>query len=59
MPVWKYNGEFYLPNNDKTITGYAVEVSRTDGEIEVISFTKCMPYIMDLTFYIYGFQKND
>ena len=57
MPVWKYNDTCYLKINDKTVTGYAVDKSKTDGGIEVINFTKYMPYILDLTFYNYEFEK--
>ena len=28
-----------------------------EGKIELFSFTKGMPYIMDLTFYKYDFEK--
>ena len=35
----------------------AVGKYKTEGDIEVISFTKDMPYILDLTFYKYEFEK--
>ena len=41
----------------KKVTDYAVDKSKTDGDIGVISFTKDMPYILDLTFYRYGFER--
>ena len=50
MTVWTYNGKCCLKNNDKQVTGYAVEKSKTDGDIEVINFTKDMRYALDLTF---------
>ena len=31
---------------------YAIDKCKTEGDIEVISFTKGMPYILDLTFLI-------
>ena len=30
---------------------------KTDGDIEMINFTKGMPYILDITFYEYEFEK--
>ena len=59
MLVWKYNDACCLNINDEQVSEYAVEVSKTDGEIEVISFTKDMPYIMDLRFNRYEFEKNE
>ena len=47
MPVWKYNDKCYLRINVKKVTDYAVDKSKTDGDIEVISFTKDMPYVLD------------
>ena len=47
MPVWRYNDKCYPKANDKSVSGYAVDKSKTDGDIEVISFTKDMPYILD------------
>ena len=40
----------------KEVTEYAVEKSKTEGSIEVINFTKYMPYILDLTFYRYEIE---
>ena len=42
----------------KKVTDYAVDKSKTDGDIEVISFTKDMPYILYLTLYRYEFEKD-
>ena len=54
MPVWKYNEKCYPEIDDKKVTDYAVDKSKTDGDIEVIMFTKDMPYILDLCYtYIY------
>ena len=57
MLVWKYNEECYLRIKGKRVIDYAVDRSKTDGDIEVINFTKGMPYILDLTFYRYEFEK--
>ena len=43
MPVWKYNEKCYLRVNDKHVTDYAVGKSKTDGDVEVINFTKDTP----------------
>ena len=53
MKVWKYNDKCYLKLNDKKVNDYAIDKSKTDGDIEVINFTKYMPYISYLTLYIY------
>ena len=48
MPLWDYNGKFFLKVNDlkiKELLGVRV-------------FQKDVPYIMDLTFSKYDFQKN-
>ena len=42
----------------KLLITYAVDKSKADGDIEIINFTKGMPYILDLTFYIYEFDKH-
>ena len=57
MPVWKYNGNCYLKTNDKKVTEYAIDKSKAEGEIGVISFTEDMPDILDLVFYRYEFGK--
>ena len=46
MPIWEYNDKYYLKIN-------AVKVKETQ-----ISFQKDVPYIMDLTFTKYDFEKN-
>ena len=48
IPICKYNDKFYLKANDVTIR-------ELPGEVE---FNKDVPYIMDLTFSKYDFQKN-
>ena len=48
MPIWDYNNKFYLKINDS-------KIRELPGEIE---FTKDVPYIMDLPFSKYDFQKN-
>ena len=57
MPVWKQNDKCYIKVNDKKVTDYAIDKPKTDGDIEVINFTKCMPYIFDLTFYRYESEQ--
>ena len=57
MPVWRYNDKCYL-TNDKTVIDYAVDEFQTDGDVEVINFTKGMPYILYWTFYKYEFGKT-
>ena len=58
IPIWKYNDKCYLTHNDEQVTDYAVDKSKTDGDLEVVNFTKCMPYILYLTFYKYEFEKS-
>ena len=48
MPIWDYNDKFYLKTND-------IRIKELPGEIE---FKKDAPYIMDITFRKYDFQKN-
>ena len=48
MQIWDYNDKFYLWINDVKIRGLP-------GELE---FKKDVPYITDLTFSEYDFQKN-
>ena len=57
MPVWKYNEICYPAINDKRVTDYAVDKSKTEGDIEVIICSKDMPYILDWTFYRYEVEK--
>ena len=58
MPVWKYTDKCYLKANDNKVIDYAVDKSKIDGDIEVMNFTKYMPYILGLTFYRYEFEKD-
>ena len=48
MPIWDYNDKFYLKIND-------VRIKELPGEH---TFQKDVPYIMDITFRKYDFQKN-
>ena len=48
MQIWDYNDKLYLEIND-------VKIRELPGEIE---FKKDVPYIMDLTFSKYDFQKT-
>ena len=48
IPLWDYNDKVYLKINDLKIKGLPGEPS----------FQKDVPYIMDITFSKYGFQKN-
>ena len=48
MPIWDYNDKFYLKIND-------IEIRELPCEIE---FNKDVPYIMDLTFSKYDFEKK-
>ena len=48
MPIWDYNDELYLKINDLKIRGLP-------GNIE---FKEYVPYLMDITFSKYEFQKN-
>ena len=48
MPIWDYNNKFYLKTND-------VKIKELPGEHV---FQKDVPYIMDLTFSTYDFEKN-
>ena len=48
MPIWDYNYKFYFEINDvkiKELPGYP-------------TFQKDVPYIMDITFKKYDFEKN-
>ena len=48
IPLWDYNGKFYLKVNDTNIKELPNEHT----------FQKDVPYIMDITFRKYDFQKN-
>ena len=58
MTVWKHSAKCYLRINDTTVTDYAVDKYKTDGDIEVINLTKYMPYILDLTIYKYDVEMS-
>ena len=60
MPIWEYNGKFYLKFNDKKVPDYSTGlVNESRGsEITQITFKKDVPYIMDFTFTKYDFEKN-
>ena len=48
MPLWGYNDKFSLNIN-------GIKIKELPGEIE---FKKDVPYIMDLAFRKYDFEKN-
>ena len=48
MPLWDYNNKSYLKTN-------GLKIRELPGNIE---FKKDVPYIMDITFSKYDFQKN-
>ena len=48
MPIWDYNDKIYLKIND-------VKIKELPGDT---SFQKDVPYIMDITFSKYDFEKN-
>ena len=48
MQIWDYNDKFYLKINDIKIEDLPNEHT----------FQKGVPYIMDITFRTYDFQKN-
>ena len=48
IPIWDYNNKFYLKIN-------GLQIKELPGEP---SFQKDAPYIMDLTFSKYDFEKN-
>ena len=48
MLIWDYNDKFYLKIND-------LKIRELPGKVE---FSKDVPYIMDLTFSKYDFEKN-
>ena len=47
MPIWDYNDKFYFKTNDVKIK-----------ELPEIEFKKDVPYIMDITFRKYDFEKK-
>ena len=48
MPIWDYNDKIYLKIND-------IKIKELPGDT---SLQKDVPYIMDITFKKYDFQKN-
>ena len=48
MPIWDYNDKFYLKTND-------INIKELPNEH---TFQKDVPYIMDITFRKYDFQKS-
>ena len=48
MPIWDYNDKFYLKIND-------IKNKELPGKVD---FSKDVPYIMDITFRKFDFQKN-
>ena len=48
MPIWDYNNKFYLKIND-------LKIRELPGKVD---FSKDVPYVMDLTFSKYDFEKN-
>ena len=48
MPLWDYNSKYYLKIND-------IKIKELPGDT---SFQKDVPYIMDITFSKYGFEKK-
>ena len=48
MPIWDYNDKFYLKIND-------IKIKELPNEH---TFQKDVPYIMDITFRKYDFEKN-
>ena len=60
MPVWKYNDKCYIKTNQQKINQYAIDQSNKtqDGETDTVEFEQEHPYIMDLTFNKYEFEKE-
>ena len=58
MPVWGYNGKFYLKFNEK-VYDYSIDlVNESDGsEITQITFKKDVLYIMDFAFTKYDLKR--
>ena len=48
MPIWDYNDKFYFKIND-------IQIKELPGDH---TFQKDVPYIMDITFRKYDFEKN-
>ena len=60
IPVWKYEDKCYLKINEKKVLQYSIDKynETPDNGIEQIEFKKDTPYIIDLTFYRYEFEKD-
>jgi hypothetical protein len=60
IPVWEYNNKYYLKFNDKRLCEYSVNRFNEDEKngIEEIVLKQDIPYIMDLTFKEYNFEKK-
>ena len=60
IPIWEYNEKYYLKFNDKRLYEYSVNKYNEDEKngIEQVIFKKDIPYIMDLTFKEYNFEKK-
>ena len=56
MPIWEYNGKFYLKINDKKVHDHRVR--NVAHPVESTGFKKDVPYMMDLTFPKYDFVKG-
>ena len=58
IPVWEYE-KHYLKISDNKFVPYSVDRFNEDEKngIEAIAFKQDMPYIMDLTFSKYDFEK--
>ena len=59
IPVWEYDKKHYLNISAKQLVQYSVDRFNEDEKngIEEVAFKKDKPYIMDLTFSKYGFEK--
>ena len=57
MPIWEYNNKFYLKINAVRIKVVADMLRKDALHIET-GFKTDLPYIMDLTFTKYDFEKK-
>lgn len=63
IPVWKYEDKCYLKINEKKVFQYVMDKTNDDQNnyiplLQQIQFEKDTPYIIDLTFYRYEFEKD-
>ena len=68
IPIWEYNEKYYLKFNDKRLYEYSVNKynqdqtngleEKYDHYLDLVIFKKDIPYIMDLTFKEYNFEKK-